>query len=405
MYEKPIWVNTKIRFLKMRFLSFFPFKSLSPLKSGTMPSTWGKIFKISTFGESHGVSVGVVVEGIPGGLPIDLEEIQKDLSRRRPGQNLLTTPRKEDDEVRIVSGVFEGKSIGSPVCLLVDNKNAIGRDYEKFRHIYRPSHADYTYDAKYGFRSHVGGGRASVRETIGRVAAGSIARIILEKELGVSTIAWVDSIGTVEANLTKNPPKTFAEVDGNDVRCPDLEVAKLMEEKIREVRKVGDSIGGTIRAIVRNCPPGLGDPVYDKLDGDIGRAILSIPACKGFEIGSGFEGTKYKGSEHNDEFYTDENGKIRTKTNRSGGMQGGISNGEDILIRAAFKPTATISIEQETVNDTPENTILKAGGRHDPCVLPRAVPIVEAAINLVLVDAYLYQRALHPWWWEKHRIK
>jgi chorismate synthase len=370
-----------------------------------MPSTWGKIFKISTFGESHGVSVGVVVEGIPGGLPIDIEEIQKDLTRRRPGQNLLTTPRKEDDEVRIVSGVFEGKSIGSPVCLLVDNKNAIGRDYEKFRHIYRPSHADYTYDAKYGFRSHVGGGRASVRETIGRVAAGAIARIILEKELGVSTIAWVDSIGTVDANLIENPPKTFAEVDSNDVRCPDPEVAKLMEEKIREVRKVGDSIGGTIRAIVRNCPPGLGDPVYDKLDGDIGRAILSIPACKGFEIGSGFEGTRYKGSEHNDEFYTDESGKIRTKTNRSGGMQGGISNGEDILIRAAFKPTATISIEQETVNDTPENTILKAGGRHDPCVLPRAVPIVEAAINLVLVDAYLYQRALHPWWWEKHRIK
>ncbi len=384
---------------------FFPFKSLSPFKSVTMPSTWGKIFKISTFGESHGVSVGVVVEGIPGGLPIDIEQIQKDLSRRRPGQNLLTTPRKEDDEVRIVSGVFEGKSIGSPVCLLVDNKNAIGRDYEKFRHIYRPSHADYTYDAKYGFRSHVGGGRASVRETIGRVAAGAIARIILEKELGVSTIAWVDSIGTVDANLTENPPKSFAEVDSNDVRCPDLEVAKLMEEKIREVRKVGDSIGGTIRAIVRNCPPGLGDPVYDKLDGDIGRAILSIPACKGFEIGSGFEGTRYKGSEHNDEFFTDESGKIRTKTNRSGGMQGGISNGEDILIRAAFKPTATISIEQETVNDTPENTILKAGGRHDPCVLPRAVPIVEAAINLVLVDAYLYQRALHPWWWEKHRIK
>ena len=390
---------------KIENSSFFPFKSLSPLKSGTMPSTWGKIFKISTFGESHGESVGVVVEGIPGGLPIDLTEIQKDLTRRRPGQNLLTTPRKEDDEVRIVSGVFEGKSIGSPVCLLVDNKNAIGRDYEKFRHIYRPSHADYTYDAKYGFRTHVGGGRASVRETIGRVAAGAIARVILEKELGVSTIAWVDSIGTVEANLTQNPPRTFAEVDSNDVRCPDLEVAKLMEEKIREVRKVGDSIGGTLRAIVRNCPPGLGDPVYDKLDGDLGRAILSIPACKGFEIGSGFEGTKYKGSEHNDEFYTDENGKIRTKTNRSGGMQGGISNGEDILIRAAFKPTATISIEQETVNDTPENTILKAGGRHDPCVLPRAVPIVEAAINLVLVDAYLYQRALHPWWWEKHRIK
>jgi len=370
-----------------------------------MPSTWGKIFKVTTFGESHGEVVGVVVEGVPGNLPFDLSEIQKDLTRRRPGQSLLTTPRKEDDEVRVVSGVFEGKTIGSPICLFVENKNAIGRDYERFRHIYRPSHADYTYDAKYGFRSHVGGGRASVRETIGRVAAGAIARVILERELGISTIAWVDSIGTIVSNVMENPPKSISEVDVNDVRCPDIEAAKLMEEKIREVRKVGDSIGGTIRAIVRNCPPGLGDPVYDKLDGDLGRAILSIPACKGFEIGSGFEGTKYKGSEHNDAFYVDENRKIRTKTNRSGGMQGGISNGEDIVIRAAFKPTATISIEQETVNDIPENTILKAGGRHDPCVLPRAVPIVEAAINLVLVDAYLYQRALHPWWWEKHSKK
>ncbi|MCB1141690.1 MAG: chorismate synthase [Leptospiraceae bacterium] len=371
-----------------------------------MPSTWGKIFKITTFGESHGTSVGVVIEGLPGGMPFSLEEIQKDLSRRRPGQNLLTTPRKEDDEVRVVSGVFEGKTIGSPVCLFVDNKNAIGRDYEKFRHIYRPSHADFTYDAKYGFRSHVGGGRASVRETIGRVAAGAIARVILERELGISTIAWVDSIGTVNADLESNPPKSFEEVDSNDVRCPDPKAAPLMEEKIREVRKIGDSIGGTIRAVVRNCPPGLGDPVYDKLDGDLGRAVLSIPACKGFEIGSGFEGTKYRGSEHNDEFYVEEGtGRIRTKTNRSGGLQGGISNGENITIRAAFKPTATISIEQGTVDDTPENTILKAGGRHDPCVLPRAVPIVEAAINLVLIDAYFYQRSLHPEWWQKHSLK
>jgi chorismate synthase len=370
-----------------------------------MPSTWGKIFKVTTFGESHGESVGVVIEGLPGNLPFDLIEIQKDLTRRKPGQSLLTTPRKEDDEVRVLSGVFEGKTIGSPICLVVDNKNAIGRDYEKFRHIYRPSHADFTYDAKYGFRSHVGGGRASVRETIGRVAAGAIARMILEKELGVKTIAWVDSIGTIDADLTRNPPKDISEVDVNDVRCPDLEAAEKMIEKIKEVRKAGDSIGGTIRAAVWNCPPGLGDPVYDKLDGDLGRALLSIPACKGFEIGSGFEGTRLKGSEHNDEFYLEkETGKIRTKTNRSGGLQGGISNGEPILLRAAFKPTATISIEQNTVNDTPEDTILKAGGRHDPCVLPRAVPIVEAAINLVLLDAYLYQRALHPWWYEKHRI-
>ncbi|MDX1959436.1 MAG: chorismate synthase [Leptospiraceae bacterium] len=365
-----------------------------------MPSSWGKIFKVTTFGESHGVSVGVVIEGVPAGLPIRLEEIQKDLTRRRPGQNLLTTPRKEDDAVRVVSGVFEDKTIGSPITLMVDNTNAIGRDYERFRHIYRPSHADYTYDVKYGFRSHVGGGRASVRETIGRVAAGAIARMILRDDFGVSTIAWVDSIGEISANVTENLPMSHEEVDSNDVRCPRPEIAKLMEEKIREVRKVGDSIGGTIRAVVRNCPPGLGDPVIDKLDGDLGRAILSIPACKGFEIGSGFEGTKFKGSEHNDEFYV-EDGKVRTKTNRSGGLQGGISNGEEILIRAAFKPTATISIEQDTVNDTPENTILKAGGRHDPCVLPRAVPIVEAAINLVLVDAYLFQRALNPDWYRK----
>lgn len=366
-----------------------------------MPSTWGKIFKVTTFGESHGEAVGVVVEGVPGNLPFDIAEIQKDLTRRRPGQNLLTTPRKEEDVVKVVSGVFENKTIGSPICMYVENKNALGRDYERFRNIYRPSHADYTYDAKYGFRSHVGGGRASVRETIGRVAAGAIARVILERELGIKTIAWVDSVGTVFANVV-TPPNSTEEVDINDVRCPDVEAAKLMEEKIREVRKLGDSIGGTVRAVVKNCPPGLGDPVYDKLDGDLGKALLSIPACKGIEIGSGFEGTKLKGSEHNDEFYVDENGKIRTKTNRSGGMQGGISNGEDILIRLAFKPTATISIEQQTVNNTPENTILKAGGRHDPCVLPRAVPIVEAAINLVLIDAYLYQRALHPWWWEKY---
>lgn len=370
-----------------------------------MPSTWGKVFKVTTFGESHGVSVGVVVEGVPGNLEFPLEEIQKDLTRRKPGQNLLTTPRKEDDEIRVVSGVFEGRTIGSPITLIVDNKNAIGRDYEKFRHIYRPSHADYTYDVKYGFRNHEGGGRASVRETIGRVAAGAIARVILEKELGLETIAWVDSIGTVDAD-PEIIPKSKSEVDRNDVRCPDEKAAVLMEEKIREVRKVGDSIGGTVRAAVRNVPPGLGDPVYDKLDGDLGRAILSIPACKGFEIGSGFYGSRFKGSEHNDEYYVEkETGRIRTRTNRSGGLQGGISNGEDILIRAAFKPTATISIEQDTVSDRPEDTVLKAGGRHDPCVLPRAVPIVEAAINLVLVDAYFYQRALHPEWFEKFRRK
>ncbi|MBK6606033.1 MAG: chorismate synthase [Leptospiraceae bacterium] len=374
-----------------------------------MPSSWGKIFRVSTFGESHGDSVGVVIDGVPGGLNFNLEEIQKDLTRRRPGQNLLTTPRKEDDEVRVVSGVFEGKTIGSPITLIVDNKNHLSKDYENLRHIYRPSHADYTYHAKYGHRSHVGGARSSVRETIGRVAAGAFARCILEDELGIQTIAWVDSIGDVFANITDNLPKSQAEVDGNDVRCPHPEFAEKMIEKIKEVRKIGDSVGGTIRAVVRNVPPGLGDPVYDKLDGDLGRAILSIPACKGFEIGSGFEGTKYTGSTHNDEFYVEpETGRVRTRTNRSGGMQGGISNGEEILIRAAFKPTATIAKFQNTVNDTPEDVVMKAGGRHDPCVLPRAVPIVEAAINLVLVDAYFYQRALQPEWlvkWKKGNNK
>ncbi|MBE7412594.1 MAG: chorismate synthase [Leptospiraceae bacterium] len=366
-----------------------------------MSSTWGKIFKITTFGESHGASVGVVIEGVPAGIPIHLEEIQKDLTRRRPGQSLLTTPRKEDDEVKVLSGVFEGKTIGSPIALVVDNKNTISRDYEKFRHIYRPSHADYTYDAKYGYRSHVGGGRASVRETIGRVAAGAIARVILKEELGIETVAWVDSIGEIFANVSNTPKSTY-EVDANDVRCPDSEKAKLMEEKIREVRKIGDSVGGTIRSISRNVPPGLGDPVYDKLEADLGKALLSIPACKGVEFGSGFDGSKMTGSTHNDEFYVEkETGRIRTKTNLSGGIQGGISNGEDILIRAAFKPTATISMLQNTVNDTPEDTELKAGGRHDPCVLPRAVPIVEAAINLVLVDAYFYQRAIQPKWFLK----
>lgn len=371
-----------------------------------MPSTWGKIFKVTTFGESHGVSVGVVVEGVPAGLNFNLEEIQKDLNRRKPGQNLLTTPRKEDDEVRVVSGIFEGKTIGSPITLIVDNKNQIGKDYENLRHIYRPSHADYTYQAKYGFRSHVGGGRSSVRETIGRVAAGAIARMILEEDFGLQTIAWVDSIGDIFANITENLPSSREEVDQNDVRCPHPEFAEKMEAKIKEVRKLGDSVGGTIRVVCRNVPAGLGDPVYDKLDGDLARALLSIPACKGFEIGSGFEGTKYTGSEHNDEFYIDPLTKrVHTRTNRSGGMQGGISNGEEILIRAAFKPTATISKWQNTVNDLQEDVVMKAGGRHDPCVLPRAVPIVEAAINLVLVDAYLYQRALNPAWYEEWRIK
>lgn len=367
-----------------------------------MPSSWGKIFKVSTFGESHGTSVGVVVEGVPAGIPIRLEEIQKDLNRRRPGQSNLTTPRDETDTVRVVSGVFEGKTIGSPIALIVDNQNTISKDYENLRTTFRPSHADYTYQMKYGFRAHVGGGRSSVRETIGRVAAAAIARMILKDDLGIETIAWVDSIGTVQSNIGDKYPKSREEVDQNEVRCPDVGSADQMRSLILKMKEAGDSVGGTIQCVSYNLPPGLGDPVYDKLDGDLAKAVLSIPACKGFEVGSGFSGTLLTGSSHNDEFYVEEGtGKVRTKTNHSGGLQGGISNGEELVIRAAFKPTSTIFKKQNTINLKGEETILEAKGRHDPCVLPRAVPIIEAVVNLVLIDAYLYQRAINPQWFQK----
>lgn len=367
-----------------------------------MPSSWGKIFKVSTFGESHGESVGVVVEGVPAGIPIRLEEIQKDLNRRRPGQSNLTTPRDETDTVRVVSGVFEGKTIGSPIALIVDNQNTISKDYENLRTTFRPSHADYTYQVKYGFRAHVGGGRSSVRETIGRVAAAAIARMILKDDLGIETVAWVDSIGTVQSTIGEKYPKSREEVDQNEVRCPDEASANEMRNLILKMKEAGDSVGGAIKCVSYNLPPGLGDPVYDKLDGDLAKAILSIPACKGFEVGSGFSGTLLTGSSHNDEFYVEEEtGRVRTKTNNSGGLQGGISNGEELVIRAAFKPTSTIFKKQNTVTLKGEETTLEAKGRHDPCVLPRAVPIIEAVVNLVLVDAYLYQRAINPQWFQK----
>ncbi|NCN10497.1 MAG: chorismate synthase [Leptospira sp.] len=367
-----------------------------------MPSSWGKIFRISTFGESHGPSVGVVIDGVPAGIPLELSEIQKDLDRRRPGQSKLTTPRDEADEVRVLSGVFEDKTIGSPIALVVDNKNTISKDYDNLKDVFRPSHADYTYQEKYGFRAHVGGGRSSVRETIARVAAAGLARRILERDLGIRTIAWVESIGEIDSKISeKNYPTSREQVDVNNVRCPDQESASKMERLILDLSHQGDSVGGVIKAVVYNLPPGLGDPVYDKLDGDLAKAILSIPACKGFEVGSGFSGTRLFGSSHNDEFYIDEKKRVRTRTNQSGGLQGGITNGMELVIRAAFKPTSTIKKEQKTVNSQNEETILKARGRHDPCVLPRAIPIIEAAINLVLIDAYLYQRALQPEWYEK----
>ncbi len=367
-----------------------------------MPSSWGKIYRVSTFGESHGSSIGVVIDGVPAGLPFSLEDIQADLDRRRPGQSEITTPRDEADRVRVLSGIFEGKTIGSPIALVVDNQNTITKDYENLREVYRPSHADYTYQEKYGHRAYTGGGRASVRETIARVAAGALARTILERDLGIRVVSWVESIGEIDAHIPESQyPRTREEVEKNKVRCPDERIALEMEKRILELRDAGDSVGGIVKSVVYNLPPGLGDPVYDKLDGDLAKAILSIPACKGFEVGSGFSGTRLTGSQHNDEFYIDEKGRVRTRTNHSGGLQGGITNGMELVIRSAFKPTSTIKLKQKTVNSKHEETILEARGRHDPCVLPRAVPIVDAAIYLVLVDAYLYQRAIQPEWYEK----
>jgi len=395
----------KVKFSKLSILEKLNWINFIPILDWLhMPSTWGKIFKVSTYGESHGVSVGVVVEGVPAGLPFPLDEIQKDLTRRRPGQNDLTTPRDEEDLVIIESGVFQDKTTGSPILLKVNNKNTIGADYDEMAHVFRPSHADYTYSEKYGHRAHVGGGRSSVRETIGRVAAGGLARVILERELGIQTVAWVDSVGIIDSKITEDQfPIIRDYVDKFPTRCPNQVVNDEMEILIRKLRDEGDSVGGVVKAVVRNLPPGLGDPVYDKLDADLAKALLSISACKGFEIGSGFMGTRQFGSTHNDEFYIEHSsGKVKTRTNHSGGIQGGISNGMDLILRAAFKPTSTIKKAQNTVNDKNEETILKAKGRHDPCVLPRAVPIVEAVINLVLIDAYFYQRALQPKWFLKY---
>lgn len=369
-----------------------------------MPSVWGKIFTVSTFGESHGISVGVVIDGVPAGIPFLLEEIQKDLSRRRPGQNELTTPRDEEDRAIVESGVFQGKTTGSPILIKINNQNTIGGDYSEMEHVFRPSHADYTYSEKYGHRAHVGGGRASVRETIGRVAAGAFARTILERELGISVVGWVDSVGSIDSGIQeKEYPRSRDMVDQFPTRCPSNSANQAMTELIRKLRDEGDSVGGVVKLVGRNIPPGLGDPVYDKLEADLAKAILSISACKGFEIGSGFAGTRLTGSVHNDAFFIEEQtGRVKTKTNNSGGIQGGISNGMDLVIRAAFKPTSTIKKAQPTVNDKKEETTLAARGRHDPCVLPRAVPIVEAVVQIALLDAYLYQRALHPEWYKKY---
>jgi chorismate synthase len=352
-------------------------------------SNLGQLFRLSTWGESHGPGVGVVVDGCPPRLPISRDEIQVELDRRRPGQSRITSHRNEGDQVEILSGVQDGLTLGTPIALLVRNADARGGDYAEMRAKYRPSHADYTYQAKYGIRAVEGGGRASARETIGRVAAGAIARKLLA-ESGVEIVAYVKRVCDIEATVD-SATVARADVEANIVRCPDGKAAQAMIDLVDAARKAGDSVGGVIEAVARKVPAGLGEPVFDRLEADLGKALLSLPACKGFESGSGFGGTYLRGSQHNDPFFV-EQGRIRTRTNRSGGIQGGISNGEDIVVRAAFKPTATVLMPQETVDVDGNATTLQARGRHDPCVLPRAVPMVEAMMALVLADHLLRQR-------------
>lgn len=386
-----------------RWLNLTPMGGLSKLAFSNphiqkdltaMGNTFGHLFRLTTWGESHGGGVGAVVDGCPPGLTLSPDDIQAELDRRRPGQSRITTQRQEDDRVEILSGVFEGLTLGTPISLLVWNKDARSQDYEEIRVKYRPSHADFTYQEKYGIRNWKGGGRASARETIGRVAAGAIAQKILKERCGIEIVAWVARVQTIEADVN-SATVSRAEVDANIARCPDAATAEKMIARIDEARKDGDSLGGIVQAVARNVPVGLGDPVFDKLEADLAKAMLSLPACKGFESGSGFAGTELTGSTHNDAFIQ-RDGKIATSTNRSGGIQGGISNGQDILIRAAFKPTATILKEQDTVDVDGNPTTLKGRGRHDPCVLPRAVPMVEAMMALVLVDHYLRQSAMTP---------
>jgi len=357
-----------------------------------MSSSFGHLFRISTFGESHGGAVGVVIDGCPPQLEISQEEIQAELDRRRPGQSKITTARAELDVCEIVSGVFEGRTIGTPICIVVRNQDARASDYEPFKEVYRPSHADYTYDAKYGIRNWRGGGRASARETIGRVAAGAVAKKLLRLLHNIEIVSWVSRVGRIEATVD-GATVSMADVEKNIVRCPDESVAQQMIDLISKVKANGDSIGGTVDCVARNVPPGLGEPVFDKLEADLAKAMLSLPASKAFEIGSGYEGTYLLGSEHNDLFFNPGD-RIATRTNRSGGVQGGITNGERIDIRVGFKPVATILQKQMTVNSAGEEVELMPRGRHDPCVLPRAVPMVESMMALVLVDHLMRQRAL-----------
>lgn len=357
-----------------------------------MGSSTGRLFRVTTFGESHGDALGAVVEGCPPGLPLDLDALQADLDRRRPGQSKLTTPRKEKDRVRVVSGLFEGRTTGTAIGLLFVNEDAYSKSYDNVRDLYRPGHADYTYDARYGHRDHRGGGRASARETAARVAAAGIARQWLARAHGVEVVGWVERVEDIAAEVDPGNVTRDA-VEAHPTRCPVPDVAEAMGERIEAVRADGDTVGGVVGAVARGVPAGWGDPVFDKLDGELAKACLSLPACKGFEIGSGFAGTFMRGSAHNDPFFHDGQ-RVRTRTNRHGGTLGGISSGEAIVIRAAFKPVSTIFKAQETVDREGNPVTFRNKGRHDPCVLPRAVPLVEAAMLLTLADHALRAAAL-----------
>ncbi len=358
-----------------------------------MSSNFGKIFRVSTFGESHGGAVGVILDGCPPKLKIDIDLIQNELDRRRPGQSDITTPRNEEDKLEILSGLKEGVTLGTPIAMMVRNKDQKPEDYSNLEQVFRPSHADGTYHLKYGIQAVSGGGRASARETIGRVAAGAIAKQLLGTVFNTEILSWVKRIHDIDSEVNKDKV-SISKIDSNIVRCPDEEVAAKMIERIKQLKQQGDSCGGVVECLVRNVPSGLGMPVFDKLEADLAKALMSLPATKGFEIGSGFSGTFLKGSEHNDAFIRSENIKrLRTTSNNSGGIQGGISNGENIEMKIAFKPTATIGKEQQTVNVDGNEVLLKAKGRHDPCVLPRAVPMVDAMVALVLADHLLLNHA------------
>ena len=358
-----------------------------------MGSSFGKIFRVTTFGESHGGAVGVILDGCPPKLKINIDLIQNELDRRRPGQSNITTPRNEDDKLEILSGLKEGITLGTPIAMLVRNKDQRPGDYSNLEQVFRPSHADGTYHLKYGIQAGSGGGRASARETIGRVAAGAIAKQLLKNLFNTEILSWVKRIHDIDSQVNKNK-LTQSKIDSNIVRCPDDKVASKMIKRIKELQQDGDSCGGVIECLVKNVPSGLGMPVFDKLEADLAKALMSLPATKGFEIGSGFLGTYLRGSEHNDSFIeSDDISKLKTISNNSGGIQGGISNGENIEMKIAFKPTATIGKEQKTVNAEGKEVLMKAKGRHDPCVLPRAVPMVDSMVALVLADHLLLHQA------------